>query len=265
MKKRILIKIGGRAFEGESGFKELAGAITANPDFQVIIVHGGGAEISAALRAADRPTEFIDGIRVTQAEDIRIVEDVLSETINSRIANWLKQNGVNSRRMSGKTDGMLIVEPLMRGNRDYGYVGQINQVNPSVIEKALEESCVPVISPISADKNGSSYNVNADSAAAALSAAIGCTELVFITDVPGVLIDDQPQDRLTIDQAAARIDNGDIQGGMVAKIESAIQALEKGVDRIYIGQWRNANTLREIGSGQSAPGTWLQGENCSED
>ena len=258
MKKRILIKIGGRAFEGEPGFKELAGAITANPAFEVIIVHGGGAEISAALKAANRPTEFIDGIRVTQADDIRIVEGVLSETINSRIAGWLKQYGVRSRRMSGKTEGMLIVEPLTRGNRDYGFVGQINQVNPSVIEKSLEESCVPVISPISADKNGSSYNVNADSAAAVLAASIGCTDLVFITDVAGVSIDDQPQDRMTIDQATTSIESGDIQGGMVAKLESAIQALEKGVDRIYIGQWRNANTLQEIGSGQSTSGTWLE-------
>ena len=160
--------------------------------------------------------------------------------------------------MSGKTEGMLIVEPLMRGNRDYGFVGQINQVNPSVIEKSIEENCVPVISPISADKNGSSYNVNADSAAAVLAGAIGCTDLVFITDVAGVLIGDQPQGRLTIDQATASIESGDIQGGMVAKIESAIQALEKGVDRIYIGQWRNANTLQEIGTGQSTFGTWLE-------
>ena len=86
MKKRILIKIGGRAFEGKSGFKELASAISANPAIEVIIVHGGGAEISAALKAADRPTEFIDGIRVTRAEDIRIVEGALSEIINARIA-----------------------------------------------------------------------------------------------------------------------------------------------------------------------------------
>ena len=257
MKKRILIKIGGRAFEGASGFKELAEAIIANQAFEVVIVHGGGAEISAALKAAGRPTEFIDGIRITRAEDIRIVEGVLSETVNSRIAGWLTENEVACRRMSGKTGGMLVVEPLTRGGRDYGYVGRIKQVNPLVVENTLEENCVPVISPISADNSGASFNVNADRAAAALAAAIGCTELVFITDVPGVLIDDLPQHQMTISEATARITAGDIEGGMVAKIESAIQALEKGVNRIYIGQWQDANTLYEIGTGSPSSGTWL--------
>ena len=259
MKKRILIKIGGRAFEGESGFKELADAIAANPAYEIIIVHGGGAEISAALKAANRPTEFIDGIRITQAEDIRIVEEVLSVTINSRIAAWLHQHGVNSRRMSGKTEGLLKVQPLRRGNRDYGFVGQVNEVCPAAVEQALEEKCVPVISPISADEDGFSYNVNADSAAAALAAALLCTELVFITDVACVLIGDQTQKNMTIEQATSRIESGDIQGGMVAKIESAIQALEKGVNRIYIGSWRNADTLKEIGSGRLSTGTWIEG------
>ena len=258
MKKRILIKIGGRAFEGESGFKELARAITANPAIEVIIVHGGGAEISAALKTADRPTEFIDGIRVTRAEDIRIVEGVLSEIINARIAGWLTDNGVACRRMSGKNEGVRIVRPLKRDGRDYGFVGQIQQVNPAPVEIALEAGCVPVISPISADKYGASYNVNADSAAASLAAATRCTELVFITDVAGVMVDGRTLHRMTSEQAAARISTGDIKGGMVAKIESAIQALEKGVDRIYIGEWRDADTLNEIGSGRQSFGTWLK-------
>jgi acetylglutamate kinase len=94
MKPRILIKIGGRAFEGESGFKDLAAAIKSNPDIEVIIVHGGGAEISQALKKAHRETVFVDGIRVTRAEDIKIVEDVLSGTVNERIAGWLSKNGI---------------------------------------------------------------------------------------------------------------------------------------------------------------------------
>ena len=103
MNSRILIKIGGRAFEGKQGFKELALAIQSTRDAEVVIVHGGGAEISQALRDANRQTHFIDGIRVTRAADIKIVEAVLSNTINQRIASWLEQNGVSCSPMSGKT------------------------------------------------------------------------------------------------------------------------------------------------------------------
>ena len=257
MKRRILIKIGGRAFEGESGFRELATAIAASPGIDVIVVHGGGAEISAALKAAHRATEFIDGIRITPAEDIRIVEQVLSETVNARIAGWLTNHGVSCRRLSGKTDGMLVAAPLTRGGRDYGFVGQIKQVAPTAIETALKESRVPVISPISADETGASYNVNADSAAAALAAAAGCTELAFFTDVAGVMVSGEPVARMTIEQAAEWIAAGEIKGGMVAKIESAVQALEKGVDRIYIGMWYGSKTLDGIAAGRRSLGTWL--------
>ena len=97
MKPRVLIKIGGQAFEDEGGFKELATAIKYNPETEIIIVHGGGAEISQALKGANRETVFIDGTRVTQAEDIKIVENILSGTINQRIASWLTKNGVPCR------------------------------------------------------------------------------------------------------------------------------------------------------------------------
>lgn len=258
MRKRILIKIGGRAFAGKTGFAELASAINTNSALEVIIVHGGGAEISTALKAANRPTEFIDGIRVTQADDMKIVEQVLSDTVNGRIAEWLTADGVRCQRMSGKTQGLIEVEPLTRGHRDYGFVGRITRVDPTVIETALASGKIPVISPISADVSGSSYNVNADSAAADLAAAAKCSDLLFITDVAGVLVADATVNRMSVDQAAAWIGSGDISGGMVAKIESAVLALEKGVNRIYIGQWLGADTLSKIGSGDRQFGTWIE-------
>ncbi|MBW2338508.1 MAG: acetylglutamate kinase [Deltaproteobacteria bacterium] len=181
MHTRILIKIGGRAFEDEGGFRELAEAIKSSKKVEVIIVHGGGAEISQALKDAGRQTEFIDGIRVTRAEDIKIVEEVLSGTVNQRISSWLEANGVPGMRMSGKTGGLFIVEPLARDGRDLGFVGKIKQVNPAVVIEAIQSGRVPVISPLSANEKGESFNVNADSAAAALAAAAGCTDLVFIT------------------------------------------------------------------------------------
>ncbi len=257
MKTRILIKIGGRAFEDERGFRELAEAIKSSKKVEVIIVHGGGAEISQALKDAGRQTEFIDGIRVTRAADIKIVEEVLSGTVNQRISSWLEANGVPGMRLSGKTEGLFIVEPLARDGRDLGFVGKIKQVNPAVVIEAIQSGRVPVISPISANEKGESYNVNADSAAAALAAGAGCTDLVFITDVPGVLVDDQTRAVLTVKEAQTLIADGIIKGGMVAKMESAFEALDQNVPRVHIIQWQGPHTLRNIIQGKSKSGTTI--------
>lgn len=258
MKTRILIKIGGRAFEDERGFRELAEAILLAKKVEVIIVHGGGAEISQALKDAGRQTEFIDGIRVTGAEDIQIVEAVLSGTVNQRISSWLENNGVASMRLSGKSRRLFVVEPLTRGGRDLGFVGKIKQVNPAVAIDAIRSGKVPVISPISANEQGESYNVNADSAAAALAAAAHCTDLVFITDVPGVLIEKQTRSSLSIKEAQTLIAENVIAGGMVAKMESAFEALDQNVPRVHIIQWQGAHTLQEVVQQLSKAGTTVR-------
>ena len=255
MKPRVLIKIGGRAFEGQQGFKELAAAIRSSHGMELIIVHGGGAEISQALKNARRETKFIDGIRVTRAEDIKIVEDVLSGTVNLRIASWLSGNGVECRRMSGKTENLFLVEPLTRGGLNWGYVGKIKQVNAAVVLENLKENRVPVISPVSGDEMGKSYNVNADSAAAALAATAGCTDLVFITDVPGVMVHEQIRGSLSVNEAQSLIADGIIKGGMVAKMESAFEALSKKVPRVHIIQWQGADTLKHIVNQKPIAGT----------
>ena len=257
MSSRILIKIGGRAFEGEQGFEELAIAIKSSHELELMIVHGGGAEISQALKDAERETKFIDGIRVTRAEDIRIVEDVLSGTVNLRIASWLSGNGVACKRMSGKTENLFLVEPLTRGGLNWGYVGKIKQVNAKVVLETITERKVPVISPISADDKGASYNVNADSAAAALAAAVRCTDLVFITDVPGVLVDNEIRPSLSVQEAQALIANGIVKGGMVAKLESAFEALHQNLPRVHIIQWQGAQTLHKIIKGKPETGTTI--------
>ena len=256
MASRILIKIGGRAFEGEAGFRELAQAIKQNPEAEVIIVHGGGAEISHALKAAGRESVFVDGMRVTQAEDIKIVEAVLSGAINERITGWLSKNEVRCRRMSGRTQELLIAEPLLtRGGKSMGFVGKIVKVNAAVALEALANKEVPVISPISGDAVEQSYNVNADSAAAALAAAAGCTDLVFITDVPGVIVGAEPRASLTVDEAKKLIADGTITGGMVAKMESVFEALDGKVPRVHVIQWQGPETLHRIITGEKIPGT----------
>lgn len=253
--RRILIKIGGRAFSDEAGFEELAAAIRSQRDVEVVIVHGGGAEISQALKAAGRPTEFVDGIRVTRAEDIEIVEAVLSGTVNARIAGWLENHGVPCRWMSGKTERLFIVEPLQRGGREFGFVGQIKTVNAHGITEALAGGKVPVVSPISGDEAGASYNVNADSAAAVLAGGAGCTDLIFITDVPGVLVDGETRSELTVEEARALIEAGTIQGGMVAKMEAVFDALDSGVSRVHIIEWQGADTFSRVIADESVSGT----------
>jgi acetylglutamate kinase len=126
-----------------------------------------------------------------------------------------------------------------------------------VVIEAIHSGQVPVISPISANESGESYNVNADSAAAALAAAAGCTDLVFITDVPGVMVDDRTRTSLTVKEAQTLIAGGIIKGGMVAKMEAAFEALDQDVPRVHIIQWQGPDTLQNIIQGKSNSGTTI--------
>jgi acetylglutamate kinase len=250
---KILLKIGGRAFSNEKGFQELAGSICrlAAP---CIVVHGGGSEISEALKAAGREIRFVDGIRVTEAEDVEIVEKVLSGTVNSRIVQYLIKAGCPCQRMSGKTGRLILVTPMKsRNGMEVGFVGQVSAVNPVPIEAVLSEKMVPVVSPISADAQGHTYNVNADSAAAALAVGVGCTDLIYFTDVPGVKVKDRILARISESEVHSLIASGDITGGMVAKLESALKAVEGGVERVHIAQW--TGSLEEILGPDALSGT----------
>jgi acetylglutamate kinase len=257
-KKRMLIKIGGRAFEDQDSFAELAAAIRQLDGIEFVIVHGGGAEISRALKEANLKTTFVDGIRVTTAEDVAIVEKVLSGTINQRIAGLLAENGVPCRRLSGKSDGLFMVEPLRHKDHDLGFVGDIVRVNPEPVYQALSSRLVPVVSPISADEHGRTYNVNADNAAAALATHSQCTDLVYLTDVPGVRIGDEIRHSLTMAQAEAAIASGDIRDGMVAKMRAVFTALQGQVDRVHITQWAGISAFKDIAELQSLSGTVIQ-------
>lgn len=265
MRRRVVIKIGGNAFEnpdgresgtgGPSGLAELGRAIVSLPGHDFILVHGGGAEISRALRAARREPVFVDGLRLTTADDMAVVERVLSEDINSRIASVLEHNGVNCRRLSGKSSGLFTVEPLRRNGRDLGFVGRIVRVNPEPVLGPLAEGRVPVISPVSADAHGRAYNVNADSAAAALAGAVACPDLIYFTDVPGVRSGGRILSRLSVSEIGELIEAKTIQGGMIAKLESAGEALSLGVQRVHIGQWQGEKTLDQLLADQPTSGT----------
>jgi len=277
MPKRVVIKIGGNAFEnseeipgsssanrdrgpemgGENGLAGLAKAIKSLAGHEFIVVHGGGAEISRALLAADREPVFVDGLRVTTAEDMDIVERVLSQEINCRIASALSQNGVRCQRLSGKAAGLFTVEPMRRNGREMGFVGRIVRVNPEPVLSLIARGRVPVVSPVSADEQGQAYNVNADSAAAAIAGAAACTDVIYLTDVPGVRAGGRIVSRLSVSEAKDLIAAKTIQGGMIAKMESAFEAVSLGVERIHIGQWHGEKTLDDLLADQASSGTTI--------
>ena len=184
-------------------------------------------------------------------------------SINPRQGKWtlpagyLENNNIPCARMSGKTEQLLVAEPIRRQGHDYGFVGQIKKVNADIISKALKAGRVPVVSPISADEAGNSYNVNADSAAASLAVGAGCTDLAYFTDVPGVKSGNDILSSLTVDEARKLISQGIIKDGMVAKMESAFEALKGHVKRVHITCWQGKETLQNIINQNSQSGTTI--------
>lgn len=246
MKRRVVIKIGGRAFEDPSAYQELAQDLLSCDDIQVALVHGGGAQISKALKKAKRETVFIDGIRVTQKKDIKIVEKVLSRQVNKTIAAHLKNHGVKTLRLSGKSNQLITAERITRNGKDIGYVGRAAQVNPAVLEMAWARQRIPVISPISADVNGDTYNINADTAAGAIAGAVGAGDMVYFSDVPGVMDQEDVIPELSDHKVRQLIDRGVIHGGMIAKMESVFHALNSGAERVHITRWQGKDTLKNL-------------------
>ncbi|MDZ7724471.1 MAG: acetylglutamate kinase [candidate division KSB1 bacterium] len=246
MKPRVLIKIGGRAFEQAAAFAELAQDILTCKDKDIALVHGGGVQISDALKKANRESVFIDGIRVTWKKDIKIVDKVLSRQVNKAIAAHLKKQGVPVKRLSGKSGQLITAERMIRNGQDIGYVGRVAKVDPAVLVSAWARNRTPVVSPISADANGDTYNINADTAAGAIAGAVGARDIVYFSDVAGVIQDEQVINELSAEQVQTLIADGVIHGGMIAKMESAFDALGYGAGRVHITRWQGTGTLKKL-------------------
>lgn len=231
----ILLKVGGNEIDDEAF---LAGFVAAVAELSravpVIVVHGGGKEIGELHKQLDVPFQFVDGLRVTTADSLRLVEMVLSGLVNTRLTRWLVNGGVQALGISGVDLGLVRAEPLRPNGQDIGFVGRIVDVQAEPLQRWLAEGITPVISPISLGLDGQSYNVNADQVAAAVAAAVGASRLVFVSNVPGVLLDGAVAPRLTIDQVEATIASGQIFGGMVPKVRAAIEAVQAGAPTAVI-------------------------------
>ncbi|MDW8106088.1 MAG: acetylglutamate kinase [Armatimonadota bacterium] len=202
-----------------------------------VIVHGGGPEISELMKRVGKQPQFVNGLRVTDAETMELVEMALTGKTNPRLVALIQQQGGRAVGLSGKDGGLLRARKL-ESEVDLGFVGEVESINPEVVHAALQAGYIPVISPVAMDASGATYNLNADFAAGALAGALGATKFILMTDVPGVLSDpDDPTSlisELTREQARRMLENGRVSGGMVPKLRACLDALERGCPRAHI-------------------------------
>lgn len=238
--KTFVIKYGGSAMVNEEEKKLLIKDIVLFKllGIDIVIVHGGGPYIKETLDRLGKEGTFIDGLRVTDAETMEIVEMVLSGTVNKELSNSIQKNGIPSVGISGKDGNLLRAKKIEIENGDLGFVGDIESVDPSIIKTLLEQGFIPVISPVAKDANFETYNINADYAAVEIAGSLHAEKLIFVTDILGVMRDVDDEDSLihymNIEEARKNIEDGIITGGMIPKVECCIDAVERGTKQVHI-------------------------------
>ncbi len=246
--KTIVVKYGGSAMVDEKLKDQVIQDVTLLKlvGFKPIIVHGGGKEISRWVEKTGMEPEFINGLRKTDEPTMEIAEMVLNK-VNKSLVQKVQKLGVNAVGISGKDGGLLKVEKKLSNGQDIGYVGEITDVNPQILNDLLEKDFLPIVCPIGMDKDFVTYNINADDAACAIAKAMNAEKLAFLTDIEGVYTD--PDDKstliseLTVSEARDLISEGFIGGGMLPKLNNCIDAIEEGVSRVHILDGRIAHCL----------------------
>ncbi|MCG8355781.1 MAG: acetylglutamate kinase [Kiloniellales bacterium] len=245
--KSFVIKYGGHAM-GDSELAEIFArdiVLLKQVGINPIVVHGGGPQIGQMLERLAVQSEFVDGLRVTDAATAEVAEMVLSGTINKQIVSAINRAGGTAIGISGKDGSLIRAEKLHRVRRDedsniekvldLGFVGEPREVDPRIIASLEQAGMIPVIAPIGVGDAGETYNINADTAAGAIASAAGAARLLLLTDVPGVLDrDGELLTDLTVEDVARLRQDGTISGGMIPKLETCCQAVEKGVEAAVI-------------------------------
>ncbi len=245
--RRIVIKYGGAAMVEvalkEAVFRDLA--LLSSVGVQPVVVHGGGPEINHWLKRLDIPAAFKDGLRVTDSKTMDVVEMVLVGRVNKQIVNGLNRLGAPAVGLSGSDGGLIEARPW--GDGSHGLVGDVAKVDSDVLEPLLTKGYVPVISSVAATLEGQSHNINADTVAGELAAALGAEKLILLTDTPGILQkENDPSSlikQLKLSQARKLISNGVVSGGMTPKTECCIRALSQGVSAAHIIDGRVPHAL----------------------
>ena len=237
----IVIKLGGHAMTDSDAMTNFAQDIVLMKQCNLnpIIVHGGGPAINNFLGKMNIKTNFLNGKRVTDKESIPLIEMVLSGSVNKNIVSAINSQGGKAVGLSGKDANLMICEP---DNPKLGFVGNPTQVNPEILRNFLESTFIPIVAPIGVGADGQTYNVNADTAAGAIAAALSADRLLLLTDVDGVKNKNgEILTKLSIEDVKKLIENGTISKGMIPKAETAIKALEDGVRAAVILDGRTPN------------------------
>jgi acetylglutamate kinase len=209
-----------------------------------VVVHGGGPQISDLMRRLGKEPEFVDGLRVTDAESVDIVRMALVGKVNREIVAALNQHGSYAVGLSGEDAGLIKVE--MRDER-LGFVGDVSSIDPSIVHKLVNEELIPVIATVGVDELGQAYNINADTVAGAIALAMDAEKLVYLTDVAGLYADYGDESSLIsqtdVDGISAMLESGQVDGGMIPKLQSCVDALRGGVRRAHILDGRIPHAL----------------------
>ena len=238
-RKIIVVKYGGSAMSNEELQKNVIKDVTLLKlvGFKPIIVHGGGKEISRWVGKVGKEAQFINGLRVTDAETMEIAEMVLNK-VNKSLVTMVEELGVKAVGISGKDGRLLNVEKKYSDGQDIGFVGDVKNVKSKILYDLLENYYLPIVAPIVLDDECQTYNINADDAACAIAKAVGADKLVFLTDIEGLYKDINDKSsfisRITASDADALIEEGFIGGGMLPKLNNCTSAIKNGVSRVHI-------------------------------
>jgi acetylglutamate kinase len=228
----------GHAFARDITLLRLAGVLP-------VVVHGGGPQIGSMLERLGIKSEFRNGLRVTDKATVEVVEMVLAGAINKEVVHLINSEGGKAIGLCGKDGNLVTAQKLQRRVRDpnsaieqvidLGFVGEPTEVNPTVLKLVMKEELIPVVAPVAPGRDGETYNINADTFAGAIAGALDAKRLLFLTDVPGVLdANGNLIKELSVAQARALIEDGTISGGMIPKVETCIEAIERGVEGVVI-------------------------------
>lgn len=244
--KTVVIKYGGHAMDDPDLADLFAQDVVLmrlvgmNP----VVVHGGGPQISDLMRRLGKEPEFVDGLRVTDAETVDIVRMALVGKVNREIVSSVNQHGSYAVGLSGEDAGLITV-----GQRDdkLGFVGDVRRIDPSILERLIREELIPVVATVGVDDAGQAYNVNADTVAGAIAESLRAEKLVYLTNVAGLYGDLADQSslisRVDVDRLAALVDDGALSEGMIPKARSCVEAVKSGVSRAHILDGRIPHAL----------------------
>ena len=261
--KIVVIKYGGNAMVNEQLKQQVMEdiALLWLIGVKVVLVHGGGPEISETMKRLGKQAQFVNGLRVTDKETVDIVQMVLAGKVNKTLVNLLQMKGGHAVGLSGIDGG--IIEATMK-DEALGYVGKITRIRTQPITDLLEKNYIPVISTVASDRQGNTYNINGDTAAAYIAGALNAERLIMMTDIAGLLRDKDDPDTLipalTVTEAKKLFDEGVISGGMIPKVDCCVEAIGKGVKHVVIMDGRVPHSiLMELLTDEGA-GTMVMGD-----